>query len=87
MLNIIDDSGIKIPNEVSELSNPDTHFDRQPQSHHLLTGETVRTNQVPDFLKGRTRTPHKQQSHQYQNLSTQVSNDIKLPMIEHTPKN
>ena len=34
VLNINDETRKKIPDEVSELSVPDTHFDRQSQTHH-----------------------------------------------------
>ena len=104
-----------IPDEVSELSVPVTHFDRQPHTHHMMTGakehihnhqdmlargseefrnghhmvtgQTAQTNQFPDFLTGRIVTPRNPPSHQYQNLSTQVSQDNNLPMVEQTPRN
>ena len=34
----------KIPDEVSELSVPDTHFDRQPNTHHTLIIEYIADN-------------------------------------------
>ena len=77
----------KISDELGELSVPDTHFDWQPQTHHTVTGQTAQINQIPEFLTERTLTPREKQSHQYQNLSTQVSNDINIPMVEEIPKN
>ena len=87
VLNTIDETRNKIPEEVSKMSVPGTHFDRQPHTHHIVTGEKAQTNQIPEFLTGRTLTPRKQQSHQQQDLSTQLSKDIKLPLVEYTPKN
>ena len=86
-----------IPDEVSELSVPETHLDRQPHSHHMATGpsnpihhmvtaQTAPTNQIPDFLTGRILTPRNPPSHQIQNLSTQVSQDNNLPRVEQTKK-
>ena len=34
MYEMNDDTRRKIPDEVSELSVPDTHFDQQPHIHH-----------------------------------------------------
>ena len=47
--------------------------------HHMVTGQTAQTNQFPEFLTGRIQTPRNPSSHQYQNLSTQVSQDNNLP--------
>ena len=33
-----------IPDEVSELSVPETHLDRQTHTHHIATGQTAQTN-------------------------------------------
>ena len=113
--NVNDETRHNIPDEVSELSVPVTHFDRQPYAHHMVTGakehthnhhnmvargseefrnghhmvtgQTVQTNQFPEFLTGRIVTPRNPPSHQYQNLSTQVSQDNNLPMVEQTPRN
>ena len=81
-----DETRNKIPDEVSELSVTGTYFTRQPHTHHMVTRQTAQINQIPEFLTRRTLTPREQQSHQHQNLSTQVSYDISLPMVEHTPK-
>ena len=54
-------------------------------SHRMVTGQTAHINQIPEFLTGRTQTSRNPSSHQYQNLSTQVSQDINLPVVEHTP--
>ena len=82
-----DETRRNIHDEVSELSVPGTHFDRQPHTHHMVTGQTAQTNQFPELLTGRTQTPRNPPSHQYQNLSTQVSQDNNLPVVERTPRN
>ena len=56
-------------------------------SHHMVTGQTPQTNQFPEFLTGRIQTPRNPSAHQYQNLSTQVSQDNNLPVVEQTPIN
>ena len=66
---------------------PETHFDRQANTHHMVTGQTAQTNQFPEFLIGRSLEPRNPPSHQYQNLSRQVSQDNNLPMVEQTPRN
>ena len=76
-----------IHDEVSELSVTGTNFDRQPHTHHMVTGQTAQTNQFPEFLTGRTQTTRNPPSQQYQNLSTQVSQDNNLPVVEQTPRN
>ena len=73
--------------EVSEVSVPETHFDRQSHTHHMVTGQTAQTNQLPEFLTGRIQTPRNPSSHQYLNLSTQVSQDNKLLVVEQIPRN
>ena len=85
--NVNDETRHKNPDEVSELSVPETHFDRQAHTHHMVTGQTAQTNQFPEFLTGRIVTPRNPPSHQYQNLSTQVSQDNNLPVVEQTPRN
>ena len=107
-----DETRQNIHDEVSELSVPGTHFDRQPHTHHMVTGakerhdiltggskefrnthhmvrgQTDQTNQFPEFLTGRSQTPRNPPSHRYQNLSTQVSQDNNLPVVElRTPRN
>ena len=84
--NVNDDTRHNIPDKVSELSVPETHFDRQANTHHMVRGQTAQTNQIPEFLNGRLLTPRNQPSHQYQNLSTQVPQDNNLPMVERTPR-
>ena len=69
------------------MSVPETHFDRQAHTHHMVTGQTAQTNQFPEFLTGRFVTPDNPPSHQYQNLSTQVSQDNILLVVEQTPRN
>ena len=141
----VNDETRHITDEASELSVPETHFDRQPHTHHMVTGvkerhdmltevseqihnrhhmvtgakerhnilpggsehihnshhmvtgpsnpnhhmvtgQTAQTNQFSEFLTRRTQTPRNPPSHQYQNLSTQLSQDNKLP-VEQTPTN
>ena len=134
-----DETRHSITEEVSELSVPETHFDRQPHTHHMVkgngdrqsqthhmvtgvkerhdiltegsekiinhhdmaargskefrnghhmvTGQTAQKNQIPEFFTGRILTPRNPPSHQYQNLSTQVSQDNNLPVVEQTPTN
>ena len=52
--NVNDETRHNIPDEVSELSVPETHFDRQPQTHHSM----VTTN----FSHCRKQNPHVQES-------------------------
>ena len=82
-----DETRINIQNEASGLSVSETHFDRQPHTHHMVTGQKDQTNQILEFLTGRILTPRNPSSHQHQNLSTQVSQDNNLPMVEQTPRN
>ena len=85
--NVNDETRQSIPGEVSELSVSETRFDRQPHTHHMVTGQTAQPNQFPEFLTGRILTSRNPPSHQYQNLSTQVSQDNNLPVVEQTPGN
>ena len=155
--NVNDETRHNIPDEVSELSVPEAHFDRQPHTHHMVTGaterhdiltggseeirnghhmvpgvsnethhmvtgaterhdtltggseeirnghhmvtgasnpnhhmvtgQTAQTNQIPEFFTGRISSTRNPSSHQYQNLSTQVSQDNNLPVVEQTPRN
>ena len=86
VLSVIDETRQNIPDEVSELSVPETRFDRQAHTHHMVTGQVVQTNQIPEFLTGRILTPSNPPSHQHQNLSTQASQDNNLPVVEQTPR-
>ena len=129
--NLNDETRHDIPDEVSELSVPETRFNRQPHTHHMVTGpsnpnhhmvtgpsnpnhhvvtgpsnpnhhmvtgpsnpnhhmvtgQTTQTNQFAEFLTGRILTPRNPPSHQYQNLSTEVSRDNNLPEVEQIPRN
>ena len=85
--NVNDENRHNIPDEVSELSVPETHFDRQARTHHMVTGQTAQANQFPEFHTGRILIPRNPPSHQYQNLITQVSQDNNLPVVEQTPRN
>ena len=71
--NVNDETRHNIPDEVSELSATEAHFNLQSHTHHMVTGQTAQTNQIPEFFTGRILTPRNASSHQYQNLSTQVS--------------
>ena len=62
---------------VTGLSNP---------NDYMVTGQTAQPNQFPEFLTGRIVTPRNPPSHQYQNLSTQVSQDNNLPVVEQSPR-
>ena len=64
------------------MSFPGTQFDRQPHTHHMVTRQTTKTNQIPEFLTGRNLTPLDPPSHQHQNLSTQVPQNNNLPIFE-----
>ena len=57
------------------------------ETHHMVTGQTAQINQFPEFLCGYIQTPRNPSSHRYQNLSTQVSQDNNLPVVEQTPTN
>ena len=70
-----------IPDEVKDLAVSGKNLDRQTHTHHMVTGQTAQTNQFPEFLAARILTPCNPPSYQYQNLSTQVSQDNKLPMV------
>ena len=61
--------------------------DSSNETHHMVTGQTAQTNQFPEFLTGRTITPRESPLHQYQNLSTQISRDNNLPVVEQTRAN
>ena len=84
--NVNDETRHIIPEEVSELSVPETHFDRQAHTHHMVTEQSAQTNPIPEFLTRRILTPRNPPSHQHQNLSTQVSQDNDLPRAEQTPR-
>ena len=75
------------PDEVSELSVPKTHSDRQTHTHHMVTGQTAQINQILEFLTGRILTPRNPPSHHSRNLAKQVSQDNNLPNVEQTPTN
>ena len=62
--NVNDETRHKTPDEVSELSVPETHFDRQAHTHHMVTGQTAQRSQIPEFLTGRILTPRNPPSHQ-----------------------
>ena len=45
--NVSDETRLNIPDEVSELSVPETRFDRQPQTHHRCTRTVYVHHQAP----------------------------------------
>ena len=55
--NVNDETRHSIPDEISEFLVPGTHFDRQALTHHMVTGETAQTSQIPEFLTGCILTP------------------------------
>ena len=73
VLNENDETPNNIMHEVNELSVPETRFDRQTHTHHMMTGQTASTNQSLELVTGRIWTPRNPPSHQHQNLSTQVT--------------
>ena len=75
------------PDKPSELSVPALLFDRKKHTYHMMTGQTAQKNQTPEFRTGRTLTPRNPPSHQHQNLSTQLSQDNNLPIVQQTPGN
>ena len=95
--NVNDETRHNIQDKVSELSVPETHFNRQAHTHHMVTGPsnptrhmvtgpTAQTNQIPEFLTRPILTPRNPPTHQHQSLSKQVSQDKNLPMVEQTAR-
>ena len=82
-----DETQNNIVDEVSELSVPETHFDRQTHTHHMVTRQRAQTNQILKIFTGRILIPRNPRSHQHQGLSTQTSQDNKHPRVEQTPRN
>ena len=78
----------KLAGGSEQIFNPH-HMMTEPsnETHHMVTGQTAQTIQFPEFLTGRIQTPRNPSSHQYQDLSTQVSHDNNLPLVEQTPTN
>ena len=70
-------------------SNPNHHMVTGPSNpnHYMVTGQTAQTKQFAELLTGRIVTPRNPASHQYQNLSTQVSQDNNLTVVEQTRRN
>ena len=87
VFNTNDETRKKIPDEVGELSAPRTHFDGQPHTHRTVTRQTAQTNQISEFLTGRTLPPRDPPSHQYHNLLPQLSKDNSSSMVAQTPRN
>ena len=84
--NVNDETRHDIADKASGLSVPESRFDRQTHTHHMVTGQTAQINQIPEFLIGRILTPCNPPSHQHQTLSTQVTQDNNLPKVEQTPR-
>ena len=49
--NVNDETRHNIPDEVSDLSVPETHFDRLPHTQHMVTGQTAQPNEFPSSLQ------------------------------------
>ena len=49
--NVNDETRNNIPDKVSELSVPETHFDRQAHTHHMVTGQTAHKFNSPSSLQ------------------------------------
>ena len=79
-----DETQNKISDKVSELSVPGTCCDWQSHTHHVVTGQTTQTIQIPEFLTGCILLPRNPPPPQHQKLSTQVSN---FPIVEQSPGN
>ena len=85
--NVNDETRNNSSDVVSELSVPETRFDWQTHIHSMMTGQTTQTNQTFEFFTGLILTQRMPPSPQHQNLSTQVSQDKNLSMVEQTPRN
>ena len=48
--NVNDETRLNIPDEVSELSVPETRFDWQPQTHHMVTGAKEQIHNHHDMM-------------------------------------
>ena len=81
MLKGNDETRNNFPDGLVELSVPGTYYDRQPHTHHTMTGQTAQRNQITEFLSGRNLSPSSTPSHQHPNLSTEVTQDNNLSMV------
>ena len=84
-INANDETRKNILEKLVDLSVPGTNFGRQSCTHHMMIGQIAKTNQILEFLIGRILTPDDPPSHQQQNISTQVSQDDILPVVEQPP--
>ena len=57
--NVNDETRQNVLDKVSELLAPETQFDQQTHTHHMVTGQPTQTNQIPEFLTGRILTRRK----------------------------
>ena len=57
VLNGNDETRNNISDKVTELTVSGARFDRQTHTHHMVTGQIARTNQIPEFLTRRILTP------------------------------
>ena len=65
------------------------NYDRWAHTHHMATGYNAPHNSVPECLTGRIRTrdnPLPQQFTQPQNMTTHISPNNTLQMVEQTPQ-
>ena len=56
--NVIDETRHNIPDEVSDLSVPETHFDRQAHTHHNHSNHRHRNRVIDPILNGSNNTLH-----------------------------
>ena len=80
--NVNDETRSQNLDKIAELSISETRFDRKTHTYHMVTGQTTQTNQMLDFFIGRILSPRNPPLPQHQNLSTQVSQNNNLPMVE-----
>ena len=71
--NINDETRHNIPDEVSELSALRTHFDRQPQTHHMVTGAKERHNMLTGGSEQIHNRHHKRQNKQPKQINSPSS--------------
>ena len=87
MLYTNDETRNNIWDDISDLSVLGTHFDRQSHTNHMVTAQTAQIYRIPEFLQKRILLPPEPPSHQHQKLSTRVSQENIISMVEHIPRN
>ena len=84
--NVNDETRLNISDEVSEMSVPETRFDRQPQTHHMVTGakehihnhHDMVTRGSEDFRNGHHMvTGAKEQIHNHHDMVARGSEEIR----------